>query len=275
MCREIRAEVDEDLMKTVSRRKGVMTGILLVLIILVIIAVVLFHGEQESMANERHDLTYSIELSINTTVDNVTLIVPVPELNRTPLLVGPFVNRTGYGLPEDWNFSIVMVEGAPMLSITASRIIPEYHGYPIPIEMGKTPEQTPVPVATEYSHDTPVLVPVVCIATESRPETIHTRNPVGNEPVFFPEEKFTPAPGTSGGNQGMAYLHKVPLYITYSSDRPVSVSIHVSIQGVNSIWRGGWLSNGYVDTVFLGLDNSTQGWVEVEATLVTGEGVYY
>lgn len=263
-------------MKPVSGRKwGIVFVILVVLIVLVIFTWVSFRWDQETRASERHDFTYSIQLSVNTTIDNVTLLVPVPELNRTPLLAGGFVNRTGYGMPKDWNFSIVMIDGAPMLSITASRIVPEYHGYPVPIELGKTPEQTPVPMATGYSVETPVLAPIECIVTEPRAGTIDTRDPVGREPVLFPEGQFIPMTRINNGYQGVKYLHSVPLYITYTSDRPVTVSVRVSIQGLNSIWRGGWLSNGYSDSVFLVLDSSMQGWVESEATLVTGEGVYY
>jgi hypothetical protein len=276
MRRESEERAEDDPMKPLSGRKwGIIFVILVVLIGLVIFTWISFQWQKETRASERHDLSYSIELSVNTTIDNVTLLVPVPELNRTPLLAGSFVNGTGYGMPKDWNFSIVIIQGAPMLSITASKIIPEYHGYPIPIELGKTPEQTPVPMTTEYSIETPVLTPIVCVVIESRPGTIDTRNPVGREPVFFPEEQFTPMTGTSNGFQGVKYLHNVPLYITYTSDRPANLSIRVAIEGVNSIWRGGWLSNGYSDSVFLVLNSSTQGWVESEGTLVTGEGVYY
>jgi hypothetical protein len=44
---------------------------------------------------------------------------------------------------------------------------------------------------------------------------------------------------------------------------------------VNSIWKGGWVYNRYSDTVSLELGNGTQGWVEVEGTFLTGDGVYY
>jgi hypothetical protein len=206
---------------------------------------------------------------VNTTIENVSLLLPVPELNKTLFLADALVNRTGYGVPADWNLSIATVEGVPMLSVMAARMVPEYHGYPIPIEPGKTPDKTPVPSAT------PVLVPVSCVVMESRPLPIDTRDPAGHEPVFSPEKPFFPVTGTSPPFQEAVSYHRVPVYVHYTSDRPTTLSIRISIEGQNSIWRGGWSGNGYSDTVSLTLDNRTQGWVDGEGTLITGKGVYY
>ena len=264
------------MVNTVSVRKWrIVSVILVILVIIVFFTWISFQWEQSTRQSERHDLTYSIELSVNTTIENVSLLLPVPELNKTPLLADALVNRTGYGVPADWNLSIVRVEGIPMLSIIAARMIPEYHGYPLPIEPGKTPNQTPVPSATEYSSETPVLVPVLCAVMESRPMSIDTRNPAGHEPVFMPGEQFIPVTGTSPAYQGAGFSHRVPIYIQYTSDRPATLSIRISIEGSNSIWRGGWLGNRYSDAVSLTLDNGTQGWIEGEGTLITGEDVYY
>lgn len=252
----------------------------ILLIVVILIGISLFAGisvwwEQTTAKSERHDLTYSIELSVNTTIENVTLLVPVPELDGTPVLAGALVNGTGFGVPEDWALSIVMVEGRPMLSIHAARIVPTYHGYPIPVEIGKTPEQTPVPPATAYSPETPVLIPIWCVVTESVPQAIDTADPLGHEPVFFPGGEFIPVNGTLSRYQGKAFHHNVPVFIQYSSDHPATVSLQARIEGVNAIWRGGWVYNQYSDSVLIGPENSTKGWVDGEGTLVTGEGVYF
>ena len=74
---------------------------------------------------------------------------------------------------------------------------------------------------------------------------------------------------------GIAYDHLVPVYIRYTSERPVAISLRVSVQGSNSIWRGGWQSNTYSDTVFLEIADGEQGWIDGEGRLFTAEGVYY
>jgi hypothetical protein len=248
--------------------------------VLILIGISLFAGisvwwEETTAKSERHDLTYTIELSVNTTIENVTLLLPVPELDGTPVLAEALVNGTGYGVPEDWVLSIVMVEGRPMLSIHAARIVPTYHGYPIPVEIGMTPDQTPLPPATAYSPETPVLTPIWCTVMEPVTQAIDTANPLGHEPVFFPGGEFIPVNGTPSPYQGTAFHHTVPVFIQYSSDHPATVSLQARIEGINEIWRGGWVYNQYSDSVSVSLGNGTKGWVDGEGTLVTGVGVYY
>lgn len=246
-----------------------------ILIVLSILVWIGFLGDQSTKRSERHDYTYEIDLSWDKTIENVTLLLPVPVVNSTPVLVGSLVNGTGYGVPADWDLAIVDENGTPMLSIRANRMVPEYHGFPIPIEPGKTPDQTPPPSATEYSRETPVLMPVHIVATDSVPFTIDTRDPLGHEPVFAPEGRFTAMKDLPFGYRGTGYVHMVPVFIRYTSDTPATLTFRVSTGGENSIWKGGWIYNRYSDTVVLELTNDTQGWVEGEGTLLTGDGVYY
>jgi hypothetical protein len=104
---------------------------------------------------------------------------------------------------------------------------------------------------------------------------IDTRTPIGHEPLFFPDGTFTPAPCIPPICDGLRYDHPVPVFISYTSERPVVVSLRVSVSGSNSIWRGGWQGNTYTDSVFLEITNATRGWIEGKGGLVTGEGVYY
>jgi len=251
----------------------------LVIIALIIVAAAIFawvayQFDQGSRQSERHDYTYSIDLSYTTTIDNVTLFLPVPELNGAPVLAGALVNGTGYGVPADWNLSIADVNGTPMLAIRAARMVPEYRGYPMPAEPGVSPNQTTLQPATEYSSTTPVLIPVHMVAIDTTNVTINTRHPLGHEPVFAPDGQFTPETRTIPPIQGTGYTHMVPVYVWYTSDRVATLSLHLSIQGTNSIWRGGWIYNKYEDTVTLEPGHGS-GWKEGEGLLITGEGVYY
>jgi hypothetical protein len=245
-----------------------------ILLVLGTVAWTYWQFDQVTRQSERHVYTYSIDLSYNTTIDNVTFLLPVPELNGTPYFTGPILNGTAYGVPPDWNISIIMENGTPMLAIRANRMVPEYHGYPIAIEPGVRVLPTTRLPGHEYSDDTPVLVPVYISEMETSTFEIETRSPVDHEPVFFPGGGFTGS-GISPANKGFTYDHQVPVYLGYTSDRPVSVSLTVRITGSNSIWRGGWLCNIYSDTVTIQPGTGKLGWIPAEGRLITGGGVYY
>jgi hypothetical protein len=65
------------------------------------------------------------------------------------------------------------------------------------------------------------------------------------------------------------------MYISYTSESPVVISLRVSVQGFNAIWRGGWASNSYSDTVTLEIADGEQGWIEGEGKIFTAEWAYY
>jgi hypothetical protein len=246
----------------------------LLILVLVLLAVILFawaawQFDQASRQSERHTYFYTIDLSYTATIGNVTLILPLPEVNTTPYFVQSLLNKTAYGVSTEWNLSVVYENGTPMLAIRAARMVPEYHGYPIAIEPGATVlPATRVP-GHEYSADTQVLMPVTVTVMETSVSEIDTRHPVGHEPVFFSDGVFTPAPDFP------TYDHPVPVYISYTSEKPVAISLRVSVYGSNGIWRGGWMSNTYSDTVALEISDGKQGWIPGEGKLITAEGVYY
>ncbi len=104
---------------------------------------------------------------------------------------------------------------------------------------------------------------------------IDTRSPVDHEPVFFPHGVFTPGTGIPPAYNGAVYDHPVPVYIRYTSERPAAISLRVGIHGANMIWKGGWQSNSYSDTIVIEIANDTQGWLMGDGMLSTGGGVYY
>ena len=245
------------------------------LLAVIFFAYAAFQFDQVSRQSERHNYFYTIDLSHNTTLGNVTLILPVPELNTTPFFITTMLNGTAYGVSPDWNLSVIWENGTPMLAIRAARMVPEYHGYPVAIEPGATVLPTTLVPGHEYSPDTPVLMPVTVAVMETSGSEIDTRTPVGHEPLFFPRGNFTPGSCATPGCDGPVYDHPVPVYIEYTSERPVAISLSVSVEGSNSVWRGGWQSNSYADSLYLEISNGTQGWIIGEGKLITAKGVYY
>ena len=246
-----------------------------ILLAVVLFAWVTWQFDQGSRQSERHNYYYTIDLSYTATIDNVTLLLPVPELNNTPLFITSLLNKTAYGVSPAWNLTVVTENGTPVLAIRAARMVPEYHGYPIAIEPGTSVLPTTLVPGHEYSGDTPVLMPVSVAVMETSVSEIDTRNPVGHEPLFFPGVMFTPGSEVPPVCNCPTYDHKVPVFISYTSDGPVVISLRVSVQGSNAIWRGGWQSNTYSDTIVLEIADGEQGWIEGEGKLFTAEGVYY
>lgn len=252
----------------------------LFILVFILLGVILFawtayRFDQNARQSERHTYFYSIDLSYTATIDNVTLFLPVPELNNTPFFITSLLNKTAYGVSPDWNLTVVNENGTPMLAIRAARMVPEYHGYPIAIEPGTSILPTTRVPGHEYSGDTPVLMPVSVAVMETSVSEIDTRHPVGHEPLFFPGGMFTLGSEVPPVCNCPTYDHKVPVYISYTSERPVVISLRVSVQGSNAIWKGGWLSNSYSDTVALEIADGAQGWVKGEGKLFTAEGVFY
>lgn len=258
-----------------GKKRRIIFVITIILVSFAFLSWISWQWEQGTRQSERHDYTHSIEISCDMAIEDMTLLLPVPEPNGTPVIAEYLVNRTGYGVPADWDLSIREENGTPMLAIRAARMVPDDHAYPVPIEPGVSPIPTTLQPGTEYSSETPVLVPVYLAVMVSGNKTIDTRDPLGKEPVFDPDNRFTPGTATPPAYRGSIYIHTVPVYVQYTSARSVTLSLRTSIQGVNSIWRGGWVFNSYSDTVSLEVQNGTQGWVEGEGTLLTGEGVYY
>jgi hypothetical protein len=249
--------------------------LILILLVVIFFAWVSWQFDQSARQSERHNYYYSIDLSYNTTINNVTLFLPVPELNTTPVFIASLLDKTAYGVSPDWNLSVVSEKGAPMLAIRAARMVPQYHGYPVAIEPGTSVLPTTLVPGREYSGDTPVLIPVSVAVMETSGSEIDTRNPVGREPLFFPGGNFTPGSCDTPACDGLVYDHRVPVYISYTSEHPAVISLRISVSGSNSIWSGGWRGNTYSDTVFFEIANGKQGWIEGEGRLITAEGVYY
>ncbi len=258
-------------------KKTVLTSLLIAAVIALVawVGSVAFFFHQSMAESERHDFHYSISLSYTTTITNVTILLPVPSLNGTPVLADAFVQRSAPGIPGDWNLSIEEVNGTPMLAIRADKMVPEYHGYPIPIEPGQSPLPATIAPRTEYSLETPVLRPIQIGTTLQVNRTIETRDPVGREPVFAQTGEFVLRKENAGPHtQGLEFVHPVPVYVWFEREQPGEFSLQASTRGTNSIWRGGWVFNSYQDSVSVELKDPP-GWTEAVGILRTGEGAYY
>jgi hypothetical protein len=250
--------------------------LLIAAVILVVIFLAWFFWQVAAIRQESefHEFQYRVQISTESQLENVTLVLPVPFVHNTSLLGEALARGGGYGIPADWRLSLVHVNDTPMLKIVAEKIVPEYHGYPVPLEPGSTPVQTPPPAATAYSPETPVLIPLELGISQRVQRSIDTQNPFNGEPLLsLPElDRLIPCQGQPLA--GRCYQYTAPIYVQYSSSGVGNITISISAGGMNQWWVGGWSGNSYEDTVGVTLENNRQGWIQAEGLLSTGNGRY-
>jgi hypothetical protein len=228
-----------------------------------------FVFNQSASESGEHYFHYTITISYTSTIDNVTILLPVPLLDGTPVLDGSFLDRAASGVPPGWNLSLEVVNETPMLAVRAATMVPEYHGYPIAIEPGQSPLPATPASGREYSTDTPVLMPVSLGTVFPVNRTIDTRNPVGKQPRFFPGGGFALRNGhVQSHANGREFKHTVPVYVDFTAASPVTISISTGIEGINAVWRGGWVPHEYSDTVTIEVTEPA-GWIYAEGILRT------
>jgi hypothetical protein len=99
-----------------------------ILVVLSFFVLTAYQFDKAAARSDCHDYSYLIELSCNTTIQNVTFLLPIPELNHTPFFMESILNMTAYGVSSEWNYTIVWQNKTPMLAITTARMVPEYTG---------------------------------------------------------------------------------------------------------------------------------------------------
>ncbi len=104
---------------TSQSSKKMLKYVLITLIIAVIafLCYTFFMYDKIARESEQHNFHYTIGISYTSTIDNVTILLPVPMLNGTTLLAESFLNREVHCIPPDWNLSVEMVNATPMLAI--------------------------------------------------------------------------------------------------------------------------------------------------------------
>jgi hypothetical protein len=224
--------------------------------------------------SEYHELRYQVDISTESVLENSTLLLPVPFIYNDSPLGEALVMGEGYSIPPDWRLSLEHVNDTPMLKIFAIKIVPEYHGYPIPIEPGSTPIRTPPPTETAYSNVTPVLIPLELGISQRVQRSIDTQNPFNREPLLSSPELLKSIPCQGPSLPGRCYQYMVPIYVQYSSSGAGNLSISISGGGMNQWWELGWSGNSYNEAIEVTLEDNRQGWIQGEGFLSTGSGRY-
>ncbi|WP_062397444.1 hypothetical protein [Methanogenium cariaci] len=206
---------------------------------------------------------YSLSLSTSESIENVTLLIPVPSYydpdskqNKTVIDMSR-VSFKNADQARNLSAKIEQVNGIPpMLNISADRITPRYKNRiePIAIMPGGQNESELPPRPTRiysdsYSEETPVLIAMGGMHMQENDvgHEINTRMPFGKEPLFMPyriRENFS---RSDGGMTDGYYLSEgafgsfieVPFILSYTADDDNVLAISSEFEGINQWWIGG------------------------------------
>jgi hypothetical protein len=163
----------------------------------------------------KHDYDYCITITPDKTIYNMTLYLPVLMLKgEVHYLVFDAINKSK---PSNWLCNVIDTEYGKMLRISADIIAPEYYS---------------IKIRKETTH------------------TINTKNPTGNEPLFYPRINDTDQSYNS-------YI-----YAEYNTSTDTNVVIYMGIQGSNERGvLGGTQLEQYEDKIgFYTIKGESHSW---------------
>jgi hypothetical protein len=216
-------------------------------------------------------ISYRFRLETDTPLYNATFLVPLPV--RNGIAAVGFLNLSeGMFNQPGYNASFVLYEGDQYLKLTAESI-PAYQPYQVNYgDKSNRIDYSNQGYRVEYK------------SPFDYPYWINTRQPLGNETVFFPKANLTvevPVPPTYMTGSGIRLnpvvtRYQTKIYAEFDSQNATSVHIIARIDGYN-IWveefdasRG----NSYSDSFMKYFTQSAHGWYLAEGEMQSGEGKY-
>lgn len=276
-------------LRNIIKRAAVLT---VILILIMVVFFVITIGFFSITASENKESLYICEITLSTseTIENATLLIPVPSYyNQISGRNETILNLREAGIKNidttNITLAIEYVNKVPMLRISAEKITPTYRNHikPIMIMPGQNEsELPPTPTYTysnSYSEDTPVPVKMeIYFSRRNTDNEINTGDPAGSEPLFMPYrivEEFRTENNTEygeyyipGGSSG--YITETPFILSYEAEDSNNLSISTEIQGINQWWVLGWQSDSYKERIRNTFTGGANGTYLVTGILITG-----
>ena len=273
-----------------NRKIIIFGGPVLFVLLLFVLGSGCLENRNDEMYNDSlmSNYEYDIIIESNSTLQNVTLYLPVPVFENESEVGLEMVNGDYYNKPSSWNLSLEDTEYGLMLKIETAEIQPVYHSLPVAVpepEPGsediedEIPEEEQIVESHEYSEETPVLVSFDFGTSVKADHLINTRYPIGNESVLLPkhnlrESEEDPTIPRSEHLNPEYFDYESLVYAHYDTSPDAEVQIFVELDGRNEWWIYGWQYNEYIDRIFIQLTGPQAGWVPAEGKLTTGDGIY-
>ena len=209
------------------------------------IGIVLMSGCVNEDTTIRSHYTFSIEMTTNSTLENLTFIVPIPS-NDT--LVNMAINNSVHDFftpqqkADGWNLSIIETEYGKMFKITAKEFAPKT------TTLVERDPKTDLP--TGKNNRTSTIGNSEVSVTMIADHIIDTVNASENEPTLSQKSS------------------KSMIYADFTSSPNAYVEVFVNLEGWNEWWQGGgWNSNQYQDRLGTAITGEKHGWFSVPRAL--------
>ena len=231
------------------------------LILLTIITVGLLSFLWDEQMVEMHEesfkgsYVYSVSLTTNETLSNVTLYIPIPIENNESHVGQDIIKKNFNEDSTSWEYALVETEHGPMLSMKKKNIDPKY------MISSKDSEVVPMP-----SIDFGTIV--------FFNESIDTKDPVGREEVLSPKYNLTSFYSVTSDINADSYKYDSMIYAHYETPSDANVVLIIEFDAINEWWSGEWQSNSYRERINAELSGPQESWTIVTGELVTGEGTY-
>lgn len=219
---------------------------------------------------------YSVGVDATGTLENVTIRVPLPQVDGEPVVDASAVAPNG--TVEGFDATVVGTAYGPMLELTAAEFVVETRYFRFVEEDGlgrreEIDESAYDPSNPDHHKRETRTVSVSVTRTATYP--IETRTPVGESPTFFPAatRELTDC-RVPYGDETACFDYRAPVYLSYDSAESVRVSGSVSVTGSNEWFAGGWTGNSYSDRVRFAVTGPRDGWIVANGTTEVGRGNY-
>jgi hypothetical protein len=273
-----------------NRNITILGGFAFFILLLFLLCSIHLENRYEEMYNDSlmSNYEYDITIESNRTLKNVILYLPVPVFENESKIGLEMVEGNYYNKPFEWNLSLEDTEYGLMFKIEAAETRPIYHSLPVAVpepEPGSENiededlEKNQIVESTEYSEETPVLIPIDFGTSLKVDHLINTRFPVGNESLLLPkynlrESEEDPVLPLHEHVNPEYFDYESLVYAHYDTSSDADVQIFVRMNGRNEWWIYGWKYNDYSDGISVRLSGPQEGWIQAEGKLVTGDGVY-
>lgn len=243
------------------------------LIVAIVLLVLMISGCSEPVEESfKHRIEYSVSIEFGKPagingeipdvdfVENMTLIVPFPFRNDTPM------NVSLLSIPDGWSASLTETEYGTMLLLKAERVETwKMEKVPVPVEPGsnETPEvpEERRPASYEFR-----------IRLELNRE-VNTLNPLEDEYLLQPKLELVEVEcGEDARFYRFArcYSYLAPVY--FSSEPFADAGVVVWLEGNNWWFTYGWTGNEFNDFFFASFEKP--GWEIARGNLSAGMGAY-
>ena len=253
----------------------VMTIFFLVAVISFFVISSWIENRNQEMYNQSYQSNYgySVEISPNATLKNVTLYLPLMVMNNSSAIGEDIIKNNFNQDDNSWNYSLVETENGLMLSMKTDKIDPSFHSRDGYVVKGSDPEETRVLTSREYSNKTPIPNLIVFSAMVFPNRTIDTLDPLINDLVLRPKYNVKPT-NDEGYSFRKQYDYESILYAEYETSPNAIVEITIMADGYNEWWIMGCQENDYSDWMNVKLLGPQKGWTKVDGFLGSGGGVY-